>query len=283
MARKSFKLAKGLEMCKTDLSSILAEDLTSAVEENSQERPNTHQSATMPPHQLPHFLPSYPHLLGRQRSASTSNLNSSSFHHGGCPFVGKLAAVHNSVLEDDPQSIMQWERRFLDVIKTGYKSILLASKRKRLSEWTLMNNITESIGEITGSQYALILKAVPEPVRLEVVGMAGLLNYKHSDKVIQYREPHMMIFPTSGSHAMFIQSFNENRPIISNEMSPRTDDKPGLHPDISEALCYPLRYGDTPVGQLILANRPNGYREEMLVPMNSLSHALGHLIAMYGR
>jgi len=159
----------------------------------------------------------------------------------------------------------------------NYKSFLLSSKRRRVSEWTLMNQIAEHLCEITSSPVSLILKKATEN-RLEVIAISGSMNYHESELLIATEQYHKLVFPINkGSQALFVRSFNENLPMINNELTPLTSLP---LPDMKKALYFPIRYGKEAIGELILANREDGYCEYMFPSLVTISHALGQLMKM---
>jgi len=205
-------------------------------------------------------------------------------NESNCPFMMTKADTRTMISSEPNHTdeLKDWERRFLKITQQAYQS-LLSEKKKRLSEWTLMSHLTDKVAEITQSDYVLLLKKPYHEERLDVIGLSGDLSVSFSETIKQYKDCCRLTFPMQGSHALFVTSFQENTPLLCNEMVTRTGirERPMPHPVISKALCHPVRYGDEAIGELILGNRSSGFSNTMFKPLSGLCSAVGHLIKLY--
>ncbi|EFC43579.1 predicted protein [Naegleria gruberi] len=198
----------------------------------------------------------------------------------------------------------KWERKLLEITRVAFVS-MLGSKNKRLSEWTLMNQISESLTDITSSQFCIILKAVNPPsqqqesnyntnspthspspttnnppdvsndVHLQVIGIYGIETEAAKLFVAPYRHK----VPTSGPHSIFAHCYNRQQ-IIINNLSSTTNLPPG-HLPISNSICVPICYGKECIGVVLLSNRFSGYREDMEKSLVAWAQSLGQMLKMY--
>nr|CAG4714925.1 unnamed protein product [Naegleria fowleri] len=204
------------------------------------------------------------------------------------------------------QLVSKWERHFLELSRLAYISVLMG--KRRLSEWTLMNQVAERIAEITASKLCVILKEDPPSSasdassnkinhssfssshhqinqeqqqqrpygELKVIGLFGLDDEDYK----RFVHVHRLRFPTHKSHAMFIEAFVNSKPIIGTPNIGSYRLPPG-HVEIFNSICIPICFGKRPLGVLIAGNRDGDYTEEMIHPLTALCNSIGHIMKMY--
>ncbi|KAL9645757.1 hypothetical protein ABK040_003489 [Willaertia magna] len=207
----------------------------------------------------------------------------------------------------------EWEKQFLEVTRKTYKALLLASSRKRISEWTSMNQLLEQILYITGSKYGLLMKGIVEipstdefgnsykivkpythiPSQnsfseikesmkngtiyaLEAIALSGL---EFNDNIRKLIAPNFLRFRVTGSHAFFVKSYIDGKPLINNSFSSKL--QPPGHPNTRTLITIPFYYGVECLGTIVLANREDGYTEEMIQPLSSLGNSIALMMKLY--
>ncbi|KAG2392198.1 hypothetical protein C9374_012450 [Naegleria lovaniensis] len=257
----------------------------------------THLPPFVPPEDSNQQLPEDPpqpsqHEFNRLQRAQIRRLSI-----GKPSTLGRSSFIFSS---DSPRTyssihemVSRWERHFLELTRLAYISVLTG--KKRLSEWTLMNQIAERIAEITSSKLCVILKEEPpsSPIHsslnteqdqqeqrlfgeLKVIGLFGLDDEDYK----RFVHVHHLSFPTQKSHAMFIKSFMTSTPIISTQGSFAYNLPPG-HIEIFNSICIPICFGKYPLGVLIAGNRDGDYIDQMINPLSALCNSIGHIMKMY--
>lgn len=79
---------------------------------------------------------------------------------------------------------------------------------------------------------------------------------------------------------LFGQVISSGTPVISNNpaMDPRSGGIPAEHPRLDSFLGVPIYYGNNLVGMFGIANRPNGYSEEIIEFLQPLTSTLSFII-----
>ncbi len=152
---------------------------------------------------------------------------------------------------------------------------------KENDPFILFPQLMEQLLQLTDSQYGLIgdvLKDDDGQLYLKAFALSNLAWDEETNKL--YNDYKNIGFEFHKLDNLFGHVVTSGQPVISNTPSkdPRGAGFPKGHPPISSFLGIPIYFGTQLVGEIGLANRDDGYNDELLNELSPVVKALGQII-----
>ncbi|MFQ5717316.1 MAG: PAS domain S-box protein, partial [Nitrospinales bacterium] len=148
----------------------------------------------------------------------------------------------------------------------------------------MFNELLENLLSLTQSKYGFVgeVSYVSEnKPYLKINALSNLAWDEESKKLYAELEAHGIEF--YNMKTLFGAVVTTGKTVISN--NPSTDSRSGGlpkgHPVLESFMGVPLRFGDSILGMIGMANRPGGYDESLVEYLQSLLNTCGHILEAY--
>ncbi len=142
-------------------------------------------------------------------------------------------------------------------------------------------SLLDRILVITNSEYGFLGEVLHDETGAPYLKTYALTNLAWDDATLAlFREQAALGLEFHNLDTLFGRCLATAEPVIAND-APQDDRRGGVpegHPPLNAFLGIPLHHGDTFIGMLGIANRPEGYDEELLARLEPLTNTLSSVI-----
>lgn len=151
----------------------------------------------------------------------------------------------------------------------------------RSTPFSMYQGLLDDLINLTDSEYGFIGEVNHSPEGAPYLVLYALSNLSWNEETRKlYDEKMGEGFEFHNFKSLLGYALTSGKPVISDNPSedPRGCGFPAGHPEISTFLGIPVYFGDRLVGQIGLANRKGGYRQEVVSYLEPLIDAYGQII-----
>lgn len=164
------------------------------------------------------------------------------------------------------------------------KSIQIAQSRyiKDQSLEVIFNDLLDDLLRITGSEYGFIGEALKKEDGTPYLKTRAITNIAWNDETrVFYEENAPMGLEFFNLKSLFGEVLVTSKSVISNDPSndPRGCGIPVGHPDLNAFLGIPFYFNDEMIGMAGIANRKDGYTEEIIEELNPFTSTCANIIS----
>ncbi|MFM7060867.1 MAG: GAF domain-containing protein, partial [Actinomycetes bacterium] len=137
------------------------------------------------------------------------------------------------------------------------------------------------IVEITNSEYGFIGEVLLEPDGTRYLKTYAITNLAWNEETRAFFESQRELgLEFRNLETLFGRCLATGEVVIANDAphDPRAGGVPSGHPPLNAFLGVPLRHGDSFIGMFGIANRPEGYDEDLLARLEPLTSAVGAVV-----
>ena len=183
---------------------------------------------------------------------------------------------------------MSWSRRSVDPVSAAFGDHELLVHIGEIHHEFLerprgefFESLLDRILLITNSEYGFLGEVLHDDDGAPYLKTYALTNLAWDDATLAlFREQAALGLEFHNLDTLFGRCLATAEPVIAND-APRDDRRGGVpegHPPLNAFLGIPLHHGDTFIGMLGIANRPEGYGEELLERLVPLTNTLSTVI-----
>ncbi|MFM7616721.1 MAG: ATP-binding protein [Actinomycetes bacterium] len=141
--------------------------------------------------------------------------------------------------------------------------------------------LLDLIVEITNSEYGFIGEVLTEPDGTRFLKTYAITNLAWNDETRAFFEAQRVLgLEFRNLDTLFGRCLATGEVVIANDAphDPRAGGVPSGHPPLNAFLGVPLRHGASFIGMFGIANRPEGYDEELLARLEPLISTVGAVV-----
>jgi PAS domain S-box-containing protein len=183
---------------------------------------------------------------------------------------------------------MSWSRRPVDPVSAPFGDHELLVHIGEIHQEFLerprgefFESLLDRILLITNSEYGFLGEVLHDGDGAPYLKTYALTNLAWDDATLSlFREQAALGLEFHNLDTLFGRCLVTAEPVIAND-APRDDRRGGVpegHPPLNAFLGIPLHHGDTFIGMLGIANRPEGYDEDLLERLVPLTNTLASVI-----
>lgn len=193
---------------------------------------------------------------------------------------GKLLRMRGTVQDItervELEQALTKQRQLLDMLHQATTDIVESGDTR-----TAMNNMLDTLLELTGSQYGFTGEVLHNDEGQPYLKTHTItdISWDKETKVL-YESSIENGFEFHNLDTLFGQVLTSGKPVMSNDPAsdPRAGGLPVGHPEMRSFLGVPVFYGEEMVGMYGIANRKNGYDEEVEEFLKPFDAAYGVMI-----
>ncbi|HMA98355.1 MAG TPA: PAS domain S-box protein, partial [Wenzhouxiangella sp.] len=187
-----------------------------------------------------------------------------------------LAVIRNISAESAAQTRLLQQQQLAEIIKRVQSQFIIAPDRHEALD-SLLNDLLA----ITESEYGFIAEVLQRADGTPYLKMFAITNVAWNEQSNAFYESNALQGMEFDSlETLFGGTLTSGQAVISNtpDADPRRGGLPEGHPALNAFLGVPVDYGGEIVAVFGLANRPEGYDEELVDFLQPLTAALGQLV-----
>ena len=174
------------------------------------------------------------------------------------------------------EAVLASSRRMTEVIANAQSQFIREQDRRRA-----FDGLLSDILALTDSEYGFIGEVLYQPDGKPYLKTYAITNIAWNDETRAFYEKHAprgMEF--TNLNTLFGVPLTSGEPVIANDPyhDPRRGGLPDGHPALNAFLGLPVYHDDTPVAVLGIANRPEGYNQQVIDFLHPLMITLGQLV-----
>ena len=174
------------------------------------------------------------------------------------------------------EAVLESSRRLTEVIANAQSQFIREQDRHRA-----FDGLLSDILELTDSEYGFIGEVLYQPDGQPYLKTYAITNIAWNDDTRAFYDNHApqgMEF--TNLNTLFGVPLTSGEPVIANDPyhDPRRGGLPDGHPALNAFLGLPVYHDDTPVAVLGIANRPEGYNQQVIDFLHPLMITLGQLV-----